>query len=193
MSLIILFLVGLLAIQIIPTLVPHPAGREAESLFLDEAYLIPMMLALKSYETILLLVASVFIVHIMEDKSRIKTLFNTVQITFAISVGVLVSTLIGGLLGAIIGALVFSVISSISVGLLISKIEHRPFMEGFRNDIWFKLTMTASALALGVCMQISITGHPEVFPLVAMGVVGFQMAYQRVRSVDALAPATVRV
>lgn len=187
MSLIILFLVGLLAIQIIPTLVPHPAGREAESLFLDEAYLIPMMLNLKSYETIILLVASVFIAHVMEDKSRIKTLFNTAQIALAISVGVFIGSLIGNLAGAIVGAFVFSIISSVAVGLLISRLEQRPFMEGFKNDIWFKLTMTVSALALGVCMQISITGHPEVFPLVAMGVVGFQMAYQRTRSVDALA------
>ncbi len=192
MSEIILFLVGLGALQIIPTLVPHPAGREGENLFLDEAYLVPMVLALKSYETALIFAAVVFFVHVVQNKSHVKTLFNTIQIAFAAGAGALIGSLIGSLPGAVIGAIVYAAMSALTVGVLLSRLEQRPFKEWLFNDIGFRIAMLVSSLSLGVCMQIAITGYPEIFPLVAMGVVGFQMAYQRARNVGAI-PALVRV
>src|SRR5436853_249122 len=110
---VILFLVGLGALQVIPNVIPHPTGREIETVFLDESFLIPMILMIHIYEIVLIFGAVVFFTHVIQNKPYSKTLFNTGLIAFGTGAAALIGNALGGIIGALIGAVFYTILSAL--------------------------------------------------------------------------------
>lgn len=180
------FLMGLAAIQVIPALVPH--ASEGENLYLDESFLVPMTLMLALPEILMVFGVAVFLAHAWKRMPWYKMGFNVGQVMLSATFGFMVASVVGGLLGAVLGGVVYAALSALAVNGIVSYVQGTRFLDGLRDTLPFRTVMLASSVLLGAAMNVAIVSRPEIFPPVAMGVIGLQMWYKvQVERLPALA------
>ena len=177
-SYIIFFATAIAVLQIMPVLAQWQE-KGGEYLHLDEAFLVPMALLLSPLSASTVFILAVLVAGIMQQRTWYKVLFNAAQMGFSAGGGVWLAREIGGLDGAVIGALLYTILTALFVSLVRMFVESVPFTYSLTNQVPLRVVMSLSAIILGVAMITSITDHPEIFPPVAMAVVGAQVWYSR--------------
>lgn len=165
---IMLFAVGLASLQILPVIAQD--NREKEYLHFDEAFLIPMFIALSPIQVMLTMALAISVSSSLLGRAWYKTLFNTAQMSIAALLGGYLALSGTGLTGAVIGATVYAVLTASAVFVLfryVLKVE-------WESNIPFRSVVLGTSLVLGIVMSTRL----DLTPIVATATVGIQMGYQ---------------
>ena len=168
---IILFVAGIVAVQIIPISFFH--GDLLEQIQTEEAFMISMFMLLSTLSLVYAMGLATILSNLMLKRPWYKLVFNLINSTIAVILASVTAHFIGGLNGAAIGAILYTVLTATGVFLLFRYMHTRLLL-----DIPFRTIILGTSLLLGLAMYTNLA----IMPIIAMIAVGMQMWYQSTKS-----------
>jgi diguanylate cyclase (GGDEF)-like protein/PAS domain S-box-containing protein len=171
---------------------PIPLWRngQAESIFLDDALFIPMILLLTPTEQVTVVAASVLLGQLWRRAGFHKTIWNfgTSTTAAAIGIGVTRLTLRGPMfsnghpspaaLGAgFVGVLAFGAVSTVAVAHIISLVQRRPFTTTLLDGLVMRIATWAASVSLGVLVAFAAARQHVILFVVIVPVAVLHIAY----------------
>jgi diguanylate cyclase (GGDEF)-like protein len=132
--------------------------KDIEAFFLDEAFLVAMVLLLPPLAVVLAFAIAVPFGLLVRGRPPIRVAFNTGTMITAIGLAVATARLTGAnggvdqtdLLAVILGAGVFLLVNAASVSAVMAVTEGQPFLHSLADGLGFRLLVWAATVAVGL-------------------------------------------
>ena len=177
------FVVVFVGAELAPLHLTHEGS--SESLRLEEALLVPMVLVLAPREVLGTVVLAVAVAALVNRRGWLKALFNTGLMAVSSGAGLLVAVAGGidgtaglrSLTAAVAGGLVFSVVSAVGVAGMIAVAQGERFASVLFEGAAVRVATWVGSLALGVLVAMAVVAEPWALGIAVVPAVVLQYAY----------------
>jgi len=163
-----------------------PRQKDVEAFFLDEAFLVAMMLLLPPLAVVLSFAIAVPIGLLVRRRPPVRIAFNTGTIVTAIGLAVATARLAGldggvdlaDIPAVVLGAAVFLVVNAGSVWTVLAVTEGQSFRRSAAQGLGFRLLVWATTVALGLLGGLAASAYSWalLFAVLPMGVLQVVLA-----------------
>jgi len=177
------FLVVFVGAELAPLHLTHEG--DSESMRLEEALLVPMILLLTPEQVLWTVVLSVAVASVVSGRGWLKGVFNTGLMAVSAAAGLFVAGAVGGeastspraLLGAVCAGLVFCLVSAVGVAGIIAVAQGERVRAVLLDGATVRLATWVGSLSLGVLIAMAVLAEPWALPVAAVPAVVLQYAY----------------
>jgi diguanylate cyclase (GGDEF)-like protein/PAS domain S-box-containing protein len=182
----VVFAVAIVVLQVMPLNLSHEG--QGESIHLEEAFLVAMILFLSPFEALVAVGAAVCVGHVRHHRGWLKSMFNTGVFVTSTGMALGVSRLLGASTGdvsarsifaAAVGVAVFAVFSMVAVAMIISVVSQSRFKDNVFDGVQVRFTTWVSALAFGILIASAMDRHMWTLPVTVLPIAGLQLIYSR--------------
>ena len=181
------FTAGITVMQVMPLQVSHdPHG--GENVHLEEAFLVPMIIAVSAPEAILGVGLSVALGNMWRRRGFLKTTFNAGMYMTATALAILVSRglgasvddmSMGSIMAASAGVFAFTLVLMLAVSGIMSVAQRVSFAAQVFSGGVVRLATWASSIAVGVLIASAMATHPWTLPFTILPISMLELIYSR--------------
>ncbi|MBW3668241.1 MAG: EAL domain-containing protein [Actinobacteria bacterium] len=181
------FTVGIFVMQVMPLQVSHdPHG--GENVHLEEAYLVPMVIAVSAPEAILGVGCAVALGNVWRRRGFLKTTFNAGMYMIATGLAITISRLLGAstndlslgsIIAASVGVLVFTLALMTAVSGIVAVAQRVSFAQQVFSGGVVRLATWTSSIAVGVLIASAMATHPWTLPFTILPISMLELIYSR--------------
>lgn len=172
-----------LAAQLAPLHLTH--NDHSESLRLEEALLVPMVLLLDPWQVLGIVALSVSAAAAARRLGWLKTVFNVGMVTASAGAGVVAAHAVGidgtasaaSLAGAVTAGLVFCLLSAVAVSAMISYAQQQPVRSLLRDGLAVRASTCVGSVSLGLMIAVAGIAQPWTVALAVVPAGVLQLAY----------------